>query len=195
MDTWGPVNPIESNQHDDNRPEISGDQTTVRWGTDGNSSGARIVVTTCLMAGCATNLDDVCRIAVGLRNNSCCLPIKMGRRSPVPINNRRETMATRKITAKPKTQEKSQAITLEEALKEEGEGRTHESIRNEGKKPDGASKMDQATKIMEEMWQDLQAGKVKRKDVIQRFMEEVHLSKAGSSTYYGTIKARLLKRE
>ena len=100
-------------------------------------------------------------------------------------------MATRKTTAKPKTEEKSEAITLEQALKEEGEGRTPESIKNEGKKPDGPSKMDQATKIMEEMWDDIQAGKVKRKDVIQRFMEEVNLSKAGSSTYYGSIKKKL----
>ena len=100
-------------------------------------------------------------------------------------------MATRKTTAKPKTEEKSEPVTLEQALKEEGEGRTPESIRNEGKKPDGVSKMDQATKIMEEMWDDIQAGKVKRKDVIKRFMEEVNLSKAGSSTYYGSIKAKL----
>jgi len=47
MDTWGPVNPIESNQHDENRPGLSGDQTTVRWGTDGNSSGARIQIMIC----------------------------------------------------------------------------------------------------------------------------------------------------
>ena len=100
-------------------------------------------------------------------------------------------MATRKTTAKPKTEEKSETVTLEQALKEEGEGRTPESIRNEGKKPIGPSKMEQATKIMQEMWDDIQAGKVKRKDVIKRFMEEIPLSKAGSSTYYGTIKARL----
>ena len=100
-------------------------------------------------------------------------------------------MATRKITAKPKTQEKSQAITLEQALKEEGEGRTPESIKSEGKRPDGPSKMDRATKIMEEMWDDIQAGKVKRKDVIKRFVEEVNLSKAGASTYYGSIKKKL----
>jgi hypothetical protein len=100
-------------------------------------------------------------------------------------------MATRKTTAKPKTQEKSEAITLEQALKEEGERRTPESIKNEGKRPDGPSKMHQATKIMEEMWDDIQAGKVKRKDVIKRFMEEVNLSKAGSSTYYGSIKKKL----
>jgi hypothetical protein len=104
-------------------------------------------------------------------------------------------MATRKTTAKPKTKEKSEAITLEQALKEEGEGRTPESIKNEGRKPEGPSKMDQATKIMEEMWDDIQAGKVKRKDVIKRFMEEVNLSKAGSSTYYGSIKAKLSKTD
>ena len=100
-------------------------------------------------------------------------------------------MATRKTAAKPKTEEKSESVTLEQALKEEGEGRTPESIRNEGKKPTGPSKMHQATEIMEEMWNDLQAGKVKRKDVIKRFMEEANLSKAGSSTYYGSIKAKL----
>jgi hypothetical protein len=55
--------------------------------------------------------------------------------------------------------------------------------------------MEQATKIMEEMWGDIQGGKVKRKDVIKRFMEEVNLSKAGSSTYYGSIKAKLSKTD
>jgi len=100
-------------------------------------------------------------------------------------------MATRKTTAKPKTEEKSESVTLEEALKEEGEGRTPESIRNEGKKPTGPSKMDKATNIMEEMWDDIQAGKVKRKGVIERFIEEVGLTKAGASTYYGSIKKKL----
>jgi len=100
-------------------------------------------------------------------------------------------MATRKTTAKPKIEEKSESITLEQALKEEGEGRTPESIRSEGKKPAGPSKMHQATEIMEEMWEDIQAGKVKRKDVIKRFMDEIPLSKAGASTYYGSIKKKL----
>jgi hypothetical protein len=102
-------------------------------------------------------------------------------------------MATRKTTAKPKAQEKSEAITLEQALKEEGEGRTPDSIRNEGKKPEGPSKMDQATKIMEEIWDDIQAGKVKRKDVINRFMEDVKLTPKGAATYYGSIKKKLSK--
>ena len=48
-------------------------------------------------------------------------------------------------------------------------------------------KMERATKIMVEMWGDIQFGKVKR------FMEEIPLSKAGSSTHYGTIESRLMK--
>ena len=108
-------------------------------------------------------------------------------------------MATRKTTAKPKTgtqvKEESVGVTLEEALKEEGEGRTPESIRNEGKKPTGPSKMDQATKIMEEMWDDIQTGKVKRKDVINRFIDEVSLTPKGAATYFGSIKAKLSKTE
>jgi hypothetical protein len=100
-------------------------------------------------------------------------------------------MATRKTTVKPKTEEKSESVTLEQALKEEGEGRTPESIRNEGKKPDGPSKMHQATKIMEEMWDDIHAGKVKRKDVIKRFINEVSLTPKGAATYYGSIKKKL----
>jgi hypothetical protein len=100
-------------------------------------------------------------------------------------------MATRKTTAKPETQEKSEAVTLEQALKEEGEGRTPESIKNEGRKSEGPSKMERAMKIMDEMWEDIQSGKVKRKDVIQRFMEEVRLTPKGAATYFGSIKKKL----
>ena len=99
-------------------------------------------------------------------------------------------MAMRKTTAKPKTEEKSESVTLEQALKEEGEGMTPESIKNEGKRPDGPSKMEQATKIMEEMWDDIQSGKVKRKDVIERFIDEVSLTPKGAATYYGSIKKK-----
>jgi len=106
-------------------------------------------------------------------------------------------MATRKTNAKSKTEsqgkEKTEGVTLEQALKEEGEGRTPESIKNEGKKLVGTSKFEKAMKIMEEMWNDIQSGKVKRKDVIKRFMEEIPLSKAGSSTYYSNCKQKILK--
>ena len=96
---------------------------------------------------------------------------------------------TIQITDKPEG-----GVTLEQALNEEGEGRTPESVKNEGKNPGGLSKMAKATKIMEELWSDIQSGKVKRKDVIKRFMEEVPLSKAGSSTYYGFYKSKADER-
>ena len=103
-------------------------------------------------------------------------------------------MATAKQTkAVTKPSEATEAVTLEQALKEEGEGRTPETIPNDEKKPGGPSKADRARKIMEEMWDDLQAGKVKRKDVIERFKDEVGLTKAGASTYYGNIKKKLSK--
>jgi hypothetical protein len=87
----------------------------------------------------------------------------------------------------------TEGVTLEQALKEEGENRTPESIAQEDKKPKGPSKADRARKIMDEMWDDLQAGKVKRKDIIQRFVGEAGLTKAGASTYYGTIKKKMTK--
>jgi len=53
--------------------------------------------------------------------------------------------------------------------------------------------MEKATKIMKEMWDDIQSGKVKRKDVIKRFMEEIPLSNAGSSTCYSNCKQKIMK--
>ena len=96
-----------------------------------------------------------------------------------------------KIVEKPT--EATEAVTLEQALKEEGEGRTPENIGKADEKPKGPSKAELARKIMEEMWDDLQAGKAKRKDVIQRFVGEAGLTKAGASTYYGNIKKKLSK--
>ena len=46
---------------------------------------------------------------------------------------------------------------------------------------------------MKEMGEDIQSGKLKRKDVTERFIDEVGLTKAGASTYYGNIKANLSK--
>ena len=51
--------------------------------------------------------------------------------------------------------------------------------------------MHQATEIMKEMWDDIQAGKVKRKDVIERFINEVSLTPKGAATYFGSIKKKL----
>lgn len=106
-------------------------------------------------------------------------------------------MATRKTNVKSKTEtqtnEATEGVTLEQALKEEGEGRTPETIKDDGKKQPGASKAEKATKIMKEMWEDIQSGNVKRKDVIARFIDEAELTKAGASTYYGNIKTKLSK--
>lgn len=99
----------------------------------------------------------------------------------------------RRTKTESKTTEDTQAVTLEQALKEEGEGRTPQTISQEGQKLTGTSKADRARKIMEEMWDNLQAGEVKRKDVIRRFVDEVGLTKAGASTYYGNIKKKLSK--
>lgn len=95
-------------------------------------------------------------------------------------------------TRKPAPAKKPDGVTLEQALKDEGEGRTPETINKPAKS--GTSKVSVATKIMEEMWPQIQSGKVKRKDVIQRFIDEVPLTKAGASTYYGNIKSKMEKR-
>lgn len=102
-------------------------------------------------------------------------------------------VTTKRTKTVSKRTDATEAVTLEQALKEEGENRTPETIAQEDKKPKGPSKADRARKILEEMWDDLQAGKVKRKDVIQRFVGEAGLTKAGASTYYGNIKKRMTK--
>ena len=102
-------------------------------------------------------------------------------------------VTTKRIKTESKPADATEAVTLEQALKEEGKGRTPETISQEDKKPKGPSKADLARKIMEEVWEDLQAGKLKRKDVIQRFVGEAGLTKAGASTYYGNIKKRMTK--
>lgn len=98
---------------------------------------------------------------------------------------------SKKVKPEDQSKPKLEGVTLKQALKEEGEGRTPETINSSPKKSDGPSKSDRATKIMEAMWGELQAGRVKRKDVIKRFIDEVGLTKAGASTYYGNIKKKL----
>ena len=102
-------------------------------------------------------------------------------------------VTTKRTKTVSKPADATEAVTLDQALKEEGEGRTPETISEEDKKPNGPSKADLARKIMEEMWDELKAGKVKRKDVIQRFVGEAGLTKAGASTYYGNIKKKMTK--
>jgi hypothetical protein len=54
------------------------------------------------------------------------------------------------------------------------------------------TKMDQAVKIMERMF--FQQGK-ERKEILPVLMEKCDLSKAGASTYYQTIRTRILEDE
>jgi len=60
------------------------------------------------------------------------------------------------------------------------------------KKKPAQTKMDQAVKIMERMF--FQQGK-ERKDILPVLMKKCDLSKAGASTYYQTIKNRILEDE
>ena len=53
------------------------------------------------------------------------------------------------------------------------------------------TKMDRAKEIMQKYWKDLQSGKMKRKDIIKLFVDEVGLTKLGASTYFTTIKKKL----
>ena len=53
------------------------------------------------------------------------------------------------------------------------------------------TKMDRAKEIMQKYWKDLQSGKMKRKDIIEMFVDEVELTKLGASTYFTTIKKKL----
>lgn len=53
------------------------------------------------------------------------------------------------------------------------------------------TKMDRAKEIMQKHWKDIQSDKMKRKDIIKLFVDEVGLSKFGASTYFTTIKKKL----
>ena len=54
------------------------------------------------------------------------------------------------------------------------------------------SKMSKATKVYKRM---INVKDVKRKDIIAAFMKECALTKAGSATYFNTIKKKLSKTD
>ena len=54
------------------------------------------------------------------------------------------------------------------------------------------TKMDRAKEIMQKHWKELQSGKMKRKDIIEMFVDEVGFTKLGASTYFTTIKKKLI---
>ncbi|MDX2506819.1 MAG: hypothetical protein QNL62_20410 [Gammaproteobacteria bacterium] len=57
------------------------------------------------------------------------------------------------------------------------------------------SKASRAMIIMEDQWDNLQSGKIKRKDIIQRFISEVGLTPKGASTYFGNCKKKLTPKQ
>ena len=62
-------------------------------------------------------------------------------------------------------------------------------------KPDTPSKASRAMIIMEEQWKNIQSGKIKRKEIIQRFISEVGLTPKGASTYFGNCKKKLTPKQ
>ena len=70
-----------------------------------------------------------------------------------------------------------------------------ETIKKTVIKPDIPSKASRAMKIMEEQWDNIQSGKIKRKDIIQRFISEVGLTPKGASTYFGNCKKKLTPKQ
>ena len=62
-------------------------------------------------------------------------------------------------------------------------------------KPNTPSKASRAMIIMEEQWENIQSGKIKRKDIIQRFINEVGLTPKGASTYFGNCKKKLTPKQ
>ena len=55
------------------------------------------------------------------------------------------------------------------------------------------AKADKALVIMEGMWEELQSGKIKRKDVIERFTNAAGLTKEDALAHYDNIKKKLKK--
>ena len=70
-----------------------------------------------------------------------------------------------------------------------------ESITQPPPQSDVPSKASRAMIIMEEQWENIQSGKIKRKDIIQRFISEVGLTPKGASTYFGNCKKKLTPKQ
>ena len=67
--------------------------------------------------------------------------------------------------------------------------------KDEVKKDKPETKMDKAVFIVEEMWKDYCDGKVERKDIIKRLMDDAKLTKNGAATYFFNIKKKILEDE
>ena len=82
----------------------------------------------------------------------------------------------KKVTTKQPLNKKSEKTTTKQISKSDGTKKSPETISEPVLKPDTPSKASQAMIIMEEQWENIQSGKIKRKDIIQRFITEVGLT-------------------
>ncbi len=101
---------------------------------------------------------------------------------------------TKKVTTKQPLNNKSENITKQTVNSDETK-KSPETIKKTELKPDTPSKVSRAMKIMEEQWENIQSGKIKRKDIIQRFITEVGLTPKGASTYFGNCKKKLTPKQ
>ena len=57
------------------------------------------------------------------------------------------------------------------------------------------SKMTKCIEILEKNWNAYCDDKIQRKDILEMFMKQAGLTKAGASTYFQTIKTKILNDE
>ena len=82
-----------------------------------------------------------------------------------------------------------------QTMKSDKTKKSPETVTKTVVKPDTPSKASRAMIIMEEQWDNIQSGKIKRKDIIQRFISEVGLTPKGASTYFGNCKKKLTPKQ
>jgi len=86
----------------------------------------------------------------------------------------------KKVTTKQPPNKKSENTTTKPTSKSGDSNQSTEATKKTVVKPDTPSKASRAMIIMEEQWENIQSGKVKRKDIIQRFISEVGLTPKGA---------------
>ena len=101
----------------------------------------------------------------------------------------------KKVTTKQSLNKKSEKTPSKPISKSGEPQKSTETIPTTKGKPDTPSKVSLAMKIMEEQWDNIQSGKIKRKDIIQRFITEVGLTPKGASTYFGNCKKKLTPKQ
>jgi len=101
----------------------------------------------------------------------------------------------KKVTTKQPLNKKTVNTPSQQTVKSDKTKKSPETITKPTLKPDIPSKASRAMKIMEEQWDNIQSGKIKRKDIIQRFISEIGLTPKGASTYFGNCKKKLTPKQ